>query len=552
MPAVSKKQQRFMGMVHALNKGEIKPSDVSKDVQDVAKDMKKKDAKDFASTKHKGLPMKKEILGKLKEMIKQELSEYTYGVGDVVKDVNPTCPHYGAQGKVKSVNPRSVVFVVMNKGKNFKPGQTLEKSHDQMKKMNESINEFSIKLQKSTQDMVDALLKVKSPMPKEIESALIMMAKGYGLDYVKREVKKDAKGFYKNLKQMAAAFPEFKKNPKDYKFESIIQERNDEVQTGKDYTKLWLQSINSVIKQANSLKGQLSKHPIKRDLNKLKAVENLFKKFIKPAIEKERANDRHYAPNQTELRKYLSDSKFKVAVRILKQTLQSSNGYNENSWYNLDDKTNKLIEKMSKVLYDIETKLDNANLENINEKKKKMFPPDKMTPKQAKEYKRFIDYAKMGIEYKIDMSLFESINEDGHTDVASSKRKVMIMVDDSNKLLNKLNGMNKEDSLPSWWSDKITLSQNYLQKATNYLLNPVESVNEGKGVDKIMKMADDYSYGKIAGKTVDVMTAKLFQAAYNKAPQKAKDKVDKMNEKQLYIFMMNLWKRFGKQVRLGS
>ena len=40
----------------------------------------------------------------------------------------------------------------------------------------------------------------------------------------------------------------------------------------------------------------------------------------------------------------------------------------------------------------------------------------------------------------------------------------MIMVDDSNKLLNKLNGMNKEDSLPSWWSDKITLSQNYLEK----------------------------------------------------------------------------------------
>ena len=132
---------------------------------------------------------------------------------------------------------------------------------------------------------------------------------------------------------------------------------------------------------------------------------------------------------------------------------------------------------MSRVLYDVENKMDKANLENINEKKK-MFPPDKMTPKQAKEYKRFIDYAKMGIEYKIDMSLFESINEDGHTDVASSKRKVMIMVDDSNKLLNKLNGMNKEDSLPSWWSDKITLSQNYLQKATNYLLNPVESVNE--------------------------------------------------------------------------
>jgi uncharacterized protein YozE (UPF0346 family) len=317
-------------------------------------------------------------------------------------------------------------------------------------------------------------------MPKEIESALIMMAKGYGLDYVKKEVKKDAKGFYRNLKQMAAAFPEFRNKPKDYKFESVIQERNDEVQTGKDYTKLWLQSVGLVMKQANNLKGALGKHPIKRDINKLKAVETLFKRFVKPAIEKERADSRHYAPNQTELKKYLSNSKFKIAIRILRNTIQSSNGYNENSWYDLDDKTKKLIKKIDRVLYSIEEKMEKANLENINEKKKKMFPPDKMTPKQAKEYKKFIDYAKMGIEYKIDMSLFESINEDGHTDVASSKRKVMIMVDDSNKLLNKLNGMNKEDSLPSWWSDKITLSQNYLEKATNYLLNPVESVNEAR------------------------------------------------------------------------
>jgi hypothetical protein len=53
--AVSKKQQRFMGMVHAAQKGE-KPA--SKEVGKVAKTMKKKDAEDFASTKHKGLPEK--------------------------------------------------------------------------------------------------------------------------------------------------------------------------------------------------------------------------------------------------------------------------------------------------------------------------------------------------------------------------------------------------------------------------------------------------------------------------------------------------------------
>jgi hypothetical protein len=54
--AVSKKQQKFMGMVHAAQKGE-KPA--SKEVAKVAKGMGKKDAEDFASTKHKGLPEKK-------------------------------------------------------------------------------------------------------------------------------------------------------------------------------------------------------------------------------------------------------------------------------------------------------------------------------------------------------------------------------------------------------------------------------------------------------------------------------------------------------------
>jgi hypothetical protein len=52
---VSKKQQRFMGMVSAAKKGE-KPA--SKEVAKVAKTMKKSDAEDFASTKHKGLPEK--------------------------------------------------------------------------------------------------------------------------------------------------------------------------------------------------------------------------------------------------------------------------------------------------------------------------------------------------------------------------------------------------------------------------------------------------------------------------------------------------------------
>lgn len=54
--AVSKQQQKFMGMVYAAKKGK-KPA--SKEVAKAATGMSKKAAKDFASTKHKGLPKKK-------------------------------------------------------------------------------------------------------------------------------------------------------------------------------------------------------------------------------------------------------------------------------------------------------------------------------------------------------------------------------------------------------------------------------------------------------------------------------------------------------------
>ena len=56
--AVSKQQQKFMGMVRAKQKGEM--DDASPEVAKAAKSMSKKDVKDFASTKHKGLPDKKE------------------------------------------------------------------------------------------------------------------------------------------------------------------------------------------------------------------------------------------------------------------------------------------------------------------------------------------------------------------------------------------------------------------------------------------------------------------------------------------------------------
>ena len=92
MPAVSKAQQRFMGMVYATKKGDM--TNPSPEVAQAAASMKKSDAKDFASTKHNKLPEKKRVeeekncgcgqtpcktFGKKVEKEETELDEY-YGM----------------------------------------------------------------------------------------------------------------------------------------------------------------------------------------------------------------------------------------------------------------------------------------------------------------------------------------------------------------------------------------------------------------------------------------------------------------------------------------
>ena len=215
MPALSKKQQKFMGIVRSIQTGDADSKNFTPRVQAVAKNMKKKDVEDFASTKHKGLPMKKEMLDKLKEMVRVELEScgYTHSVsGKKLKSSGGTGPE----------------------------DRHLKEMSDKSKKI---INKLGKKEKEMFLTMVDMM----------------------GFDQVMADYKRDKKAFKQALKDMS---------------------------------------------------------------------------------------------------------------------------------------------------------------ENINEKKK-MFPPKKMTPKQAKEYKKFIGYAKMGVEYQIDMSLFESVNEDSHR-LETSRKKAML------------------------------------------------------------------------------------------------------------------------------
>ena len=107
------------------------------------------------------------------------------------------------------------------------------------------------------------------------------------------------------------------------------------------------------------------------------------------------------------------------------------------------------------------------------------------------------------------------VNEDWHTDVPSAIRKLKLSIEDSEELLKKLESMDKESSLPAWWTDKITLASNYLNKSRDYLLNseldesyggitsppPFSSKEAKKVVDDALRMYSK-ELRKLQGKVV--------------------------------------------------
>ena len=109
MPAVSRAQQKFFGIVRAIQKGEMAPT--TPETAKAAADMKKSDVKDFASTKHKKLPEKKvakeaadysqrdKIMKKAKPLHKHLFKNLHKGdsSGDVNEGSNPRIPRKKGQ-----------------------------------------------------------------------------------------------------------------------------------------------------------------------------------------------------------------------------------------------------------------------------------------------------------------------------------------------------------------------------------------------------------------------------------------------------------------------
>ena len=107
----------------------------------------------------------------------------------------------------------------------------------------------------------------------------------------------------------------------------------------------------------------------------------------------------------------------------------------------------------------------------------------------------------------------EEVKEDGHTDVSSAIRQCKTVLEDAMQIMGKLKSMSGEDSLPTWWTNKLAVASNSMNKMRDYLLVP--SVSESVELDE--KAGDENDMKKLVGELQNASKMHLAQSKRVKA-----------------------------------
>ena len=149
--------------------------------------------------------------------------------------------------------------------------------------------------------------------------------------------------------------------------------------------------------------------------------------------------------------------------------------------------------------------------------------------------------------YRINQDLV--INEDGHVDVASSIRKCKTVAEDASEIMGKLQQMEQEGDLPTWWTGKLAVASNSMNKLRDYFLMSSESVTEKKHLDpvnpKAVKKKFDDRKDKDIDNDGDVDSSDKYLHKRRKAVSKAV-KGEESNEGR-----SNFYKAFNKRREMG-
>ena len=184
MPSVSKQQQKFFGVVKAMQKGDIpKKGSAGK----AAKTMDKDDVDDFASTKHKGLPKKVKKEMKVRELIRklvrEILDEGTCGYGENGQiGEEPAGPHLIKKKKIKESGRNIAKTILQQLGGNKFIAMTGAKN------LGFTNNGLQMKIGRNSKGITHVIISLKSTDTYDVE---FIKMRG-----VNRKVVKKLKGVY--------------------------------------------------------------------------------------------------------------------------------------------------------------------------------------------------------------------------------------------------------------------------------------------------------------------------------------------------------------------
>ena len=309
MPAKSKAQQKFMGIVRSIQKGEQPASKFSKKAQDAAKDMKKKDAEDFASTKHKGLPKK------VKEAF---LSE------------NPAASAAAAMVMMQMQNPDT--------GKKIKAITPLkDKDHKLHGKAKGIFKRLKDKFSKKKDKPVDKVAQYRALMQKEVEEGFGGDLKGsdkkkfekarkenaevLGYELTGTKDIKEGKKAVKAYKEMGSAITtaiygvkNFRKIINDGPYDKKLDKITGELYKLEIDLEKKLRLLIPQMKKISADKRLESVNEAGLEMNKLKDAIKMFQKKIKKQGRVTNARDEEHLKNLIKVYKQMGGKGVKEAV----------------------------------------------------------------------------------------------------------------------------------------------------------------------------------------------------------------------------------------------
>jgi len=85
---------------------------------------------------------------------------------------------------------------------------------------------------------------------------------------------------------------------------------------------------------------------------------------------------------------------------------------------------------------------------------------------------------------KVLQSQVKELKEDGHIDVPSMKRLCKVITDNVNDIDMKLDEMSGDESIDTWWTNKMSASSTLIESCRNYIMNPESDVEESVDLEE--------------------------------------------------------------------